>query len=507
MARVVLNTDNLSCYDKWTLREQEQSYGRGTLGTVFQLAEGNVMRTQRIRRLLVPLFGLVAGLAVAMPSYARTMTISIGIQNMCTDTYQGGTIIRGLHLLPKYLPHTGKYKDVKYKIVWRNFMSGGPITNEMIGNKLDFGVMGDYPLVVNGAKFQQLRKERSLMISFTAYNLDGAGNGIVVPTKSDVYSVSQLKGKTISVPVGSAAWGMLFNMMKEKHIKPTAFHMINQGPMVGIAAIHNDKVDAHADFCPMSELMEYKGTGRMVYNGAQAGVPYLHGVVVRKDFAEKYPEIVVGYLEALIKAGEWVQKDPQHASSMMASWTMIPKEVLYLYFSKGGYLTPDPTFKKRFIKTLGYDHHILVKYANMPPLKMKPWMAPQYLEAAYKKLGLSYEAQLHALHKPSENIGLPDEMWIEGEPIKSYSSVRAMLKAYKSAKAQDEQIDATYVYDQKTGLKLFGKDAFYVAAKGAPIKTFMLKKEAHHYASSHAGQVMTFSQAIGAKEIVASTGM
>ncbi len=462
------------------------------------------MRMDTMRKLSASLIGLVAGLAVAMPSYGKTITISIGIQNMCTDTYQGGTIIRGLHLLPKFLPHDGKYKDVKYKIVWRNYMSGGPITNMMIGNKLDFGVMGDYPLVVNGAKFQQTRNERSLMISFTAYNLDGAGNGIVVPTKSDIYSVDQLKGKTVSVPVGSAAWGMLFNMMKQKHIEPTAFHMINQGPMVGIAAIHNDKVDAHADFCPMSELMEYNGTGRMIYNGAQAGVPYLHGVVVRKAFAEKYPEIVVGYLEALIKAGEWVQKDPQHASAMIAKWTMIPKEVLYLYFSKGGYLTPDPTFKKQFVKTLAYDHHILMKYAKMPPLDFKPWVAPTYLKAAYKKLGMNYEAQLHSLHKPSQNIGMPDEMWVEGEPMKTYGSVKALLKAYKSMKGDDKTIDATYVYDQKTGLKLFGKDAFYVVGKGSPVGTFMLKKEAEKYATSHGGQVMTFAQATSAKEVVAS---
>ncbi|WP_197513198.1 ABC transporter substrate-binding protein [Acidihalobacter aeolianus] len=433
-----------------------------------------------------------AGVA-ATPAYSKTITIGIGIQNMCTDTYQGGTIIRGLKLLPKYLPHDGKYKDVKYKIVWRNYDSGGPITNMMIAGKLAFGVMGDYPLVVNGAKFQQTRGERSLMISFTAYNLDGAGNGIVVPVKSDIYSVDQLKGKTVSVPVGSAAWGMLFNMMKEKHYPKDYFHMINQGPMVGIAAIANDKVAAHADFCPMSELMEYKGTGRMIYNGAEAGIPYLHGVVVRKSFAEKYPEVVVGYLEALIKAGQWVQDDPQHAAKMISKWTMIPKEVLYLYFSKGGYLTPDPTFKPKFIKTLAYDHEVLMKYANMPPLDFKPWVAPQYLKAAYKKLGLNYEQQLKTFYHPKENIHLPDEIWINGEKIHQYANVAEMLKSYAQYKKAGKTIDATYVYDQKTGLKLFGKNAFYVE-DGKTFDAFMLKSEADKYAKAHAGKVMTFAE-------------
>lgn len=443
--------------------------------------------------LLAPLAALCISAGVAAPAYSKTITVSIGIQNMCTDTYQGGTIIRGLKLLPKYLPHDGKYKNVKYKIVWRNFMSGGPITNEMIGGKLDFGVMGDYPLVVNGSKFQKLRHERSLMISFTGYNLLGASDGIVVPVKTKVYNVKQLKGKTVSVPVGSSAWGMLFNMEHEMHLPKNYFHVINQGPMVGIAAIANDKVAAHADFCPMSELMEYKGTGRIIYNGAQSKVPYLHGVVVRKSFAEKYPRVVVGYLKALIKAGQWVQANPQHAAKEIAKWTMIPKEVLYLYYSKGGYLTLDPTFKPKFIKTLGYDHGILVKYAHMPPLNFKPWVAPKYLKTAYKKMGLNYEKQLKELHHPKSNIHLPDEIWVDGQPIHHYSNVPVMLKAYEKYKKSGKKIDATYVYDQKSGIKLFGKYAFYVVGKKGSIKTFMRKDEADKYAKAHAGKVLTFS--------------
>lgn len=37
MARVVLNRDNLSCYDELTLREQERSFGRGHWALFFSL--------------------------------------------------------------------------------------------------------------------------------------------------------------------------------------------------------------------------------------------------------------------------------------------------------------------------------------------------------------------------------------------------------------------------------------------------------------------------------------
>jgi NitT/TauT family transport system substrate-binding protein len=90
----------------------------------------------------------------ALPVLAKTIDIAIGHQSLCTDTYTAGIIVKERHLLEKHLPHTGKYAGVKYHITWNDYSSGGPITNEMLAGKLNFGVMGDYPLIVNGAQFQ-----------------------------------------------------------------------------------------------------------------------------------------------------------------------------------------------------------------------------------------------------------------------------------------------------------------------------------------------------------------
>ena len=91
----------------------------------------------------------------------REIQVAIGHQSMCTDTYTGGIVIKELKLLEKHLPKTGKYQDAKYEIAWSDYASGGPITNQMLANKLGFGVMGDYPLIVNGAKFQETNSLRT----------------------------------------------------------------------------------------------------------------------------------------------------------------------------------------------------------------------------------------------------------------------------------------------------------------------------------------------------------
>ena len=441
---------------------------------------------------------LVAAFAVswAASADATTIEIRIGHQSMCTDTYSAGLVIKELGLLQKRLPHDGKYKDVQYSITWKDYSSGGPITNEMLADKLDIGIMGDYPLIVNGAKFQATDSLRSLYVAGTGYNLRGSGNGIVVPVNSNIYSLADLKGKSISTPIGSASWGMLLKAMQDAHIPSSEYELKNQAPAVGAANIAAGKIDAHADFCPWSELMEYRGTGRKVYDGSETGVPYLHGAVVRQDFAEKYPEVVVAFVEAIYDAGQWIKADPMRAVENMEKWSGVEKEVLYLYFSKGGLLTLDPTIKPQWIDALQFDDKVLEKEQAIPPLDFNAWITDKYVKAAYKALGVDYAAQEAKIVDPKvANQGMPMEIWHARDGIKDYSSIAEFLKAVAAYNAEGAKLNATYVYDKNSGLKLFGNSAFYVKASDGQFSAFLLKPDADAYANKIGGSVMTFEQA------------
>lgn len=447
--------------------------------------------------------GAVASLAAAAALAAvphrvcaEEITIGIGHQSMCTDTYPAGVVVENLHLLEKYLPHTGKYRGVTYNVVWKDFPSGPPITNLMIAGKLQFGVMGDYPLIVNGANFQATGREESLYVAGTGYNLRGEGNGLVAPIHSDVYSLEDLKGKTVSTPFGSASWGMLLKALQDAHMTGEV-SILNQGPSVGAANIAAGKIAAHADFCPWSELIEYRGTGRMIYSGVQTGVPYLHGIVVRKDFAERYPQIVAALIEAEIAGDRWVRADPVRAVTAMEGWTGVPKEVLYLYFSKGGVLTLDPTIKPFFVKTLEFDYQVLRRGKNIPPLDFSKWVDDRYVRAAYKELGLDYDAQLATVVDPkTANKGLPDEVWVQGEGIRTYPDAAALLQAVAGLAKAGRKINATYVYDATTGVKIFGKVAYYVRAGNGSLTPFLLRPDALAFSRKEGGTLLSYDQAL-----------
>jgi NitT/TauT family transport system substrate-binding protein len=440
---------------------------------------------------------LSAGIATfASTVSAETIKIAVGHQSMCTDTYTAGIVIKELGLLDKFLPKDGKYADAEYEVSWADYSSGGPITNQMMANKLNFGVMGDYPLIVNGAKFQETDSLRTLYVAGTGYNLKGSGNAIVVPVDSDIYSIGQLKGKEVSTPVGSAAWGMLLKAMQDNSIPTGDYVLKNQSPAVGAANIAAGKIDAHSDFCPWSEIMEFRGTGRKIYDGSETGVPYLHGVVVREDFAEEYPEVVTAFVKAVYEAGDWIREDPMKAVSMMEGWTGVEKEVLYLYFSKGGHLTLDPSIKTEWVDALKFNHGVLVKEKAIPSLDFDEWITEDYVKAAYSELGKDYMGEKGVAVDPLEaNAGLPYEIWHSRDGITTYGTPVEFLAAMAEMRGTGAKLNSTYVYDVETGLKLFGKTAFWVKA-GDVYSTFLRKGEAETFATANAGALVSFDEAV-----------
>src|ERR1700760_64377 len=252
----------------------------------------------------------VTALMLAGPASAETVTIGIGTQDTTTNTVTAGVVIRQLHLLEKYLPTDGKYANIKFEFEWQNFTSGPPVTNAMMANKLQIGMMGDYPLVVNGFTFENNPDSKSRLIAVSAYNLQGSGNGIVVNKDSPYYEFSDLKGKVVSVPFGSAAHGMVLKALQDRGLSQDYFQLVSQSPEVGSTNLQEMKIDAHADFVPFPELLPFKGFARKIFDGVEWNLPTWQGVMVRTGLADQYPEVVVAYIKAIIAANAWLRADP-----------------------------------------------------------------------------------------------------------------------------------------------------------------------------------------------------
>ena len=452
---------------------------------------------------------------LALPALARQeVVVGIGIQNTTTNTVTGGAVLKELKLLEKYLPKTGKYKDIDFKLDWQNFTSGPPITNGMLARKLQIGMMGDYPLIVNGATGQAQPGDETELVAIIAYNAFGSGNGVVVNKDSPYYELADLKGKLISVPFGSAAHGMLLQAMQTRGWKDDYWNLVSQSPEVGTTNLQEKKIDAHADFVPFADLLPYRGFARKIFDGAETKVPTFHGVVVRKDFATEYPEVVVAYIKAMMEADAWVRSNPTAAAAKIEEWTKIPKEVAYLYLGPGGIHTLDPTIKPRWLETIQIGHEVLTRLNRVKPLDINAWVNETYVRQAFKEMKLDYEAQKQTLAnydvsgydslcktritRPKE----AGEVWVEGAPIAAYSSPLCTLAAIGKAQGEGKKVKVAYLNDQALGIKLFADKAFYAVntsdAKKPQIVPFLLRKDAQAQATAIGGRLAPYTEALAA---------
>jgi len=460
------------------------------------------------------------GVLTAATAYAETVTVGIGIQNTTTNTVTGGIVIEKLGLMDKYLADlkkTPKYKDIDFKFDWQNFTSGPPVTNGMVANKLQIGMMGDYPLLVNGATFQAGNETRSELIALIAYNVNGAGNGIVVNKDSPYYQLSDLKGKRVSVPFGSAAHGMLLKAMEDRGWKDDYWDLASQSPEVGTTNLQEHKIDAHADFVPFAELLPYRGFARKIFDGVETKVPTFHGIVVRKDFADKYPEFVVAYLKALIDANDWVRKNPAMAATKIEEWTHIEKEVAYMFLGPSGIHTLDPTIKPKWIEAIKYDHGVLSRMGRVKALDADAWANDTYIRQAFKEKGLDYDKQkasfadyeIHGIDplckKPIKNPREGGEVWVEGGAITAYSSADCTLAGVKKVLSEGKKVGVAFVFDKTTGIKLFADKAFFALGTKNPKKPeivpFLLRKDAEAWAAKIGGRLASYSEVLAVAKV------
>jgi NitT/TauT family transport system substrate-binding protein len=446
-------------------------------------------------------------LALGTTQAAETIRVAIGTQDTTVNCATGGLLIRELHLLEKYLPHDGKYKDVKYDIEWKNFTSGAPLTNEMVAGKLDIGSMADFPGSFNGAAHAKAGK-KSLFITVLSGSTLGSGNGIVVPKASPVQSLAELKGKTISVPFASTAHGMLLRAVKAQGWDPEKdVNITTQAPEVAGSALQGNKVDAHADFVPFAELFPHRGFARKIYDGSQAQAPTLHGSLVDAGYAQKYPEIVVAYLRAAIEADRLIAAEPEKYSELIAKVTGIEPEVNYLFHGPIGLQTRDFTWKPEYrqaVKTSIETLRLLKRTDN--DLDVNSFIDDRYIRSAFQQAGLDYDRQLKnhdklplkakdaVTGKPITDFRHLTQVWVQGEPlVRHYASAAAAFAELRKLEAAGKKLRTVYAHDQNTGLKLLAGDAWFVV-KDKEISAFLLKADAQAWAAKNKGSVVDFDR-------------
>ncbi|MFZ6045749.1 taurine ABC transporter substrate-binding protein [Pseudomonas sp. CR3202] len=200
----------------------------------------------------------------------------------------------------------GSYeKASKSEIDWRKFDSGADVITAVASGDVQIGYVGSSPLAA--AATRQLPIQTFLIATQI-----GDAEALVARNGAGIAKPEDLVGKKIAVPFVSTGHYSLLAALKHWQIDPTQVTILNLAPPAIIAAWQRGDIDATYVWDPA--LGVAKANGKVLISSAElskVGAPTFDAWIVRKDFAEKHPEVVRAFAKVTLDAYTDYRKDPQ----------------------------------------------------------------------------------------------------------------------------------------------------------------------------------------------------
>lgn len=464
------------------------------------------MRARRTVLLIALLAGLSGCTVAGHAADADAEPVVVGYQSKTINTVTAGTLLRAQGFFEKRLGELGARTGKKYAVTWQDYDTGAPITAQMMAGKIDIGSMGDYPLLINGARGQQSAETRTKLVAVTGYNLRGALNTVVVAPNSPIRSLADLRGKVVSASSGSAGHGLLVQALRKNGLDPKKDVKIeNQQPPIGASALQSGNVDALSQFVAWPGLLVHQGAATVIYDGGELGVPTLHGTVVREKYAAGNRDVVKAFLQAQLDATQFLWEQPLKAAEVVAQATGLPPEVVYLYNGANGIATFDPTLKPQLRAALQQDVPFLKSIGVLQTIDLAAFVDDSFVREVY---GAGYDTDVArtankaalagtdpVCKKPVADPALAGELWLSGR-TQPAANPTCLLRAVKAAQAAGEQIKAAYVPDAATGTRWFADKSAWVR-DGATFHPFVTAAAAQRYVTAHSGAaVVPYAEAV-----------
>lgn len=219
----------------------------------------------------------------------------------------GELVAKALGLLEK------KYPDIK--VEWVKFEAGRDVNSAIASGSIDFGLVGTPPASIGIAS----------KLPYKIYYLHDVieeSEALVVKEDSGITSLKDLKGKTIATTFSSTSHFSLLGALKAEGIDPVEenIKLLDMQPPDIFAAWQRGDIDGAYIWQPMQSKL-IGDSGKVIINSgelAEKGVITAEVGIVRQDFAEKYPDIVKGYISVLDESVKYYHKNPEKAAELLS---------------------------------------------------------------------------------------------------------------------------------------------------------------------------------------------
>lgn len=276
------------------------------------------LKSPRIKR-VASLFAAVA-LAAAMLTglaqpvqAAEPVEITYGYHPYWTGGWTG-VVIKQMGLWKKYLPKGSK-------VNFEAHLTGPPMVNALLADKMQVGTMGDMPSLVATTK----KKQGDIRLVSVPMISNGQNCNLLVVRKdapqfkSPEEALKWMNGKLVAVHRGTCANRFLESVIKQFGVKPKKLQYMTVEVIA--SAFEAGKLDAAAMWEPHARKVVEKGFARYAATGSPYGELDANFTLMRQDFIEKHPEAAKGWMKAEIEALKIMRDDPMAVANMVMKET------------------------------------------------------------------------------------------------------------------------------------------------------------------------------------------
>lgn len=312
------------------------------------------------------------------------VTITIGYQSPTAQTW-GALIIKNQKLYEKYLKQL--YPDKNFKIVWFDAPAGSVLNNNMVGGKIQISFLGDMPSLLNGVMGITQPNYHSVFVAFDGKGRNGQNQSVLVPKGSDIKTIKDLEGKTVSTPIGSSSHRMLLDALEQNNMVDKV-KIIDQSVTLGMQSIEQNKIAAHSTWEPYPSLITKKDIGTILFAGEETNRDYLAGVVVNRSWAEENRSYVAAFLAALSEAHQLVLDDPEKVAKIFAEESKFPEDITFKMAKNIRY---DSAIYQKDLDTLNSSVDFLIRIDKLKEkLNLNEFVDDSYLREGIELIGKDY---------------------------------------------------------------------------------------------------------------------
>lgn len=200
--------------------------------------------------------------------------------------------------------------------------SGKAALQAVIGNKADFATVAETPIM-----FNVLKGEKILVVA----NIETStmNHAIVARKSAGISGSGDLKGKRIGFVPGTTSDFFLDSLLTASGLTRQEIHPVALGIDEMQDAMMAKKVDAVSAWnCPLTQISRQLGSDGVIFYDQQIYTETFN-IAAMQDFVRNNPEAVKRFLRALIKAENFVMKNPGEAQAIVSAAIQVDKELVF----------------------------------------------------------------------------------------------------------------------------------------------------------------------------------